>query len=281
MASQSPPDVQITDAVVLLPGIMGSELTDGSSSVVWGQKLSMSRAFLSHVYRGLAVTPDELEGRPRLRPSRLIARTGLLSLLGAQGPYTELEFALRNAAVDEAAVAPFPYDWRLSIEYNAARLVTFAEEHLRKWKQILAGQVQASDGPLRRFEVGSVKLCFVAHSMGGLVARWACSDPELAGMTRRIISLGTPYWGSAKTVGVMSAGKAARYLDETAVQQLAVTCPGVYDLLPREACVARGARGRSSAPPTWLRWAARANWPTPRWHAGSRLPRTCLCLVSS
>lgn len=242
MPEGAPLDRLVTDAVVLLPGIMGSELVDAAGSVVWGMKLSMARAFLSHVYEGVAVTSDELEGRPRLQPSRLIVRTGMLSLFGAQGPYTGLEDALRGAAVDRAAVAAFPYDWRLSVEYNAAKLVEFADRHLNRWIATLKGLVVASDGPLRRFDADSIRLCFVAHSMGGLVARRACQDLRLAGKVRRIVSLGTPYRGSAKTVSVLNAGSVAPFLDEDAARRLAVTCPGVYDLLPRDACLQRNGR---------------------------------------
>lgn len=198
-------------------------------------------AFLSHVYEGLAVTADEAEA-PRLWPSRLVVRTGVLSLLGAQGPYSQLQRVLGAAAIDPSAVASFPYDWRLSNEYNAGQLSAFADAHLERWKKSLKALVVDADGPLHRLDVDSVRLCFVAHSMGGLVARRASAGRTLVGKVRKVVSLGTPYWGSAKTVGVLSKGKAASYLDERAAQRLAVTCPGVYDLLPREPCILR--RGR-------------------------------------
>ncbi|MFT8394470.1 hypothetical protein [Propionibacterium sp.] len=95
-------------------------------------------------------------------------------------------------------------------------------------------------------DVDSVLLCFLARSMGGLVGHRARQSPELAGITRRIVSLGTPYWGSEKTVGVLSVVKAASFLDERAAQKLAVTCPGVYDLLPRESCLLRRGRWQAS-----------------------------------
>lgn len=237
MIDNAPNPRRITDAIIVLPGIMGSELIDPAAGdkIVWGMKLSMTRAFLAHMYRGVTVTPEEREGHPRLRPSRLIRLTGLLSLLGAQGPYQDLVKRLQREAADPSAVLPFPYDWRLSVTYNADLLVKAALEHLESWRAALKQIVAQDDGPLRRLDVDSVRLSLVAHSMGGLVARHACLDPALATSVRKIVSLGTPYRGSAKSVAVLAAGKTGnRMLDEQAARALAVGCPGVYDLLPRE-----------------------------------------------
>ncbi|MFD8884654.1 hypothetical protein ACFV0H_19325 [Streptomyces erythrochromogenes] len=45
------------------------------------------------------------------------------------------------------------------------------------------------------------RLLFAAHSMGGLVVRAALEqDPELAADTRAVITVGTPFLGSAKAV---------------------------------------------------------------------------------
>ena len=49
-----------SDAIVLLPGIMGSELVDSDGKVVWGMKLGLlvKQAVLGNVFARIALRPD-------------------------------------------------------------------------------------------------------------------------------------------------------------------------------------------------------------------------------
>ncbi|MFJ7775892.1 esterase/lipase family protein [Streptomyces yangpuensis] len=87
------------------------------------------------------------------------------------------------------------------------------------------------------------RLVFVAHSMGGLVARAALEqDPELAADTRVVVTVGTPFLGSVKSVLPLSLLHASAKPERLVrrVQAMAATLPGVHDLLPGYRCLDRG-----------------------------------------
>ena len=125
---------------------------------------------------------------------------------------------------DPRAVAEFPYDWRLSIEYNAPLLVRCCEEHLESWRAV----VQAE----RKGDPADVRLVVVAHSMGGLITRYATQKLDLSALLRQVITLGTPFYGAVKGVQMLATGEGAP-VPRQAARRLALTCPGVFDLLPR------------------------------------------------
>ena len=72
--------------------------------------------------------------------------------------------------------------------------------------------------------------------MGGLLAWLACQDPDLAKLVRATVTLGTPFYGAPKAVLLLASGEGA-HLPRRRARQLAVTLPGVYDLLPAYRCV--------------------------------------------
>lgn len=85
------------------------------------------------------------------------------------------------------SVRPYGFDWR-------GRVLTLGA--------ILAQQIRA--------EVTAEESCsIVAHSLGGLVARAAWSDLVGTGdsnLVRRIVTIGTPHWGSYGIVALLSGG---------------------------------------------------------------------------
>jgi hypothetical protein len=67
---------------------------------------------------------------------------------------------------------PFPYDWRRDVRDSGARL---------------AAQLRSRHGPH----------IIVAHSLGGLVARAALTDPAASASVQRVVQIGTPNKGAA------------------------------------------------------------------------------------
>ena len=236
------------DAVIILPGIMGSELRDSNGRSVWSMG-AIGGAWITGDLSALRVTPQEREsGTPLLTPTRLIRAPAHLRLWGGLEPYGRLSRAINATLMDPRALLEFPYDWRMSIEYNAGVLVRAAEEHLERWRTTLVslrreGGESAHDLP----DPASVKLRLVAHSMGGLVATYACSRLGLGDVTDSIVTMGTPYYGSVKTVQILATGDGAP-APAAAVRELAHTCPGLYDLLPRYRCVSGAGESRQLLP---------------------------------
>jgi hypothetical protein len=217
------------DAVVVVPGIMGSELIDRDGHVRWGLKASvLGKAWLNGQLDVLRVTDDDLAGKGRLRPGRLLRTPGYIPDLFGLEPYTALLRRLSTTAVDARAVAEFAYDWRLSIEFNATKLVKHCDAHLDAWRKVVSAE--------RYCDPQDARLVIVAHSMGGLVSRAAAAAPGMTDILRDIITLGTPYFGAMKAVRLLETGEGAP-VPKRAARMLAKTCPGVYDLLPRYRCV--------------------------------------------
>ena len=221
---------RITDAVVVVPGIMGSELVDADGKIRWGLKPSLlANAWVTGNLEALHVTEADIAGGGRLRPTRLLRDAGYMPLLGGVEPYTYLLGQLTERAVDSRAVAEFPYDWRLSIAHNASLLVARCEQHLADWRRIVAEK--------RYGDPAEARVVIVAHSMGGLVTRYAAIELGLAPLLAQIITLGTPYYGSVKAVQMLATGAGAPpVIPQSAARGLSLTSPGVHDLLPRYRC---------------------------------------------
>ncbi len=119
----------------------------------------------------------------------------------------------------------FPYDWRLSNRYNGSRLAETIAPALGRWR--------AQGGPY-----ADARVVLVVHSMGGLVARWYVERCGGAEVTRKLITLGTPYRGAAKAleqlVNGVKVGKGPLRVD---LEALGRSLPSMHQLLPEYACI--------------------------------------------
>jgi hypothetical protein len=245
--------------IIVIPGLLGSRLRDpASGQIVWGAfdgvaadpgtaagarlvALPFTDATQSRV------TPDGVLDRVQLRvagiPLALRAYAEILSTLGLGGYRDEaLGLAGRvDYGNDHFTCFQFSYDWRQDNVLNAKRLMEFMAEK--------RAFVQAEYA--RRFGMRNhpVKFDVVAHSMGGLVARYAMlfgdadlpadgalPQPNFAGAEyiARLIQIGTPNGGSLDALRVLVEGRdfgqpiVPRYS-----QAILGTFASVYQLLPR------------------------------------------------
>jgi pimeloyl-ACP methyl ester carboxylesterase len=231
------------DAVVVVPGIMGSELVDtATGEAVWG--LRDPRWYVKawaggSALRALALTDAEREGRyGRLRATGLLRFPAFAPMLRGFEPYGRLVDGIRRVTRDPAAVAEFAYDWRLPVSHNATMLAEFADAHLAAWR----------NHP--RYPPGDdARVVIVAHSMGGLVARQLAAIPGAARMVRAVVTLGTPFYGAAKAAVLLSSGRGGPLpLPRARLCELVRGLPGVYDLLPTYRCVDTGDDARRLDP---------------------------------
>lgn len=221
-----------SDALIYLPGIMGSELVDDRGNVVWGLKPSLifRQALFGDVLERLELRPGD-----GIRASRPVRFPVNLPLLTAMEPYSALEARLKTAALRPEAVRSFAYDWRKSIAVAAAELAPFARAHLTEWRRRWrALPDDERKGPEPR-------LTLVGHSMGGLVASHFAAFGDDDEAVRRIVTLGTPFGGSLNAVNVLATGDALPMrLFARALRDTARTLPGLHELLARWECVADG-----------------------------------------
>ncbi len=209
----APPHFALGADIILLPGIMGSELADqkGASGKVW------------------------------IDPRKLLEEAFTLLLLDASGEKDEiLNVCLEAVGVLKKAyfktkkwleqqghtVHTFPYDWRKSINISASQLKDFIEE-------------KAGGDANKQF-------VFLAHSMGGLVVRRYLDQFQQLAEDRldKLIMLGTPNYGSYVPPMVMKKMKGNdliftialktfqfRYMGVQA-RGIVQSFPGLYEMYP-------------------------------------------------
>lgn len=228
------------DAVIVIPGIMGSQLVDiDDDTVLWGLSAKRYAAFWTSgsPWEKLKVTQDERSGRTgRVKATGLLTAPAFAPLLRGIEPYWRLTEGIRGVVPHRDAVLEYPYDWRLSVPHNANRLATVAAQHLETWRRHPNGS-------------RSAKLLLVAHSMGGLIARFFTGVLGGEDEVRQTITIGTPFQGAVKAVFLLDRGHGGPMpLPRRRLRALARTLPGVYDLLPSYRCVEEQGTARKLTP---------------------------------
>jgi hypothetical protein len=232
-----------TDLVVVLPGIMGSTLYDKDNTPVW----EPSAGALMRAIGTLGKRVKRLELPPNLgdepAPDGITPRALMPDVHGLPGIWTPIKgydrlvkrlnsLGFREGSKERGSppvnLLLVPYDWRLSTRYNAQRLAGIVELALHSWRS-------------RGGQYMDAQLVFVCHSLGGLIARWYIEMCGGFSLTRRLVTLGTPYRGSAKAVEQLVNG-VRKGLGPPAVNltDLARSLPSTYQLLPEYACVEKG-----------------------------------------
>jgi pimeloyl-ACP methyl ester carboxylesterase len=221
-----------TDLVVVLPGIMGSTLSK-DNKLVWAPSAG---AMLQAVFTlGRSLTTLQLPaGIGDAHPDDGVEPVDLMpdlhAIPGIWTPikgYDQLLRRLRSLHKSGkiGQVLPVAYDWRLSNRYNATRLASIIHPALEQWR---------SSSPERE----AAQLVFVCHSMGGLVARWYLEKCGGAELTRKLITLGTPYRGAARAVEQLVNG-VRKGIGPLSVNltEFARSLPSLHQLLPSYACI--------------------------------------------
>lgn len=250
-------DDQSRNPIIVIPGILGSRLREGPSGrIVWGAfEQGAADVRTADGLRALAL--PMAEGRPlsalqdgliadrvldRIRvqlfrlPIESRAYFRLLSALGVGG-YRDASLARVVDYGDRHFTCfQFPYDWRRDIAENAALLEAFIAEKRR--------EVEAE--MRRRYGRESpVRFDLVAHSMGGLVARYflqyggeeAPADGSVpwrgaAGIERAVL-IAPPNAGSTDSLSRLVDGADYSFLLPHFEAALLGTMPSIYQLLPR------------------------------------------------
>jgi Lecithin:cholesterol acyltransferase len=233
--------------VVVIPGIGGSVLETPSGVSVWGQGL-----------RGLAgalVDPARLSlaEHPRLRPVALLESTRMLPWMvvpGYDGLVRQVtnEFSLGADDIGVAredvppkpgtSVVLFPYDFRMGVAAAAERLDAEVTRRL-------------ADRPTKGQQV-----VILAHSMGGLVARYWLGPLHGAQYCRALITLGTPHRGAPKALDWLLNGVRVGPAPVAALTSALLAkatsvlreWPSTYELLPRYRAVRDEASGSEHYP---------------------------------
>ncbi|HEV2835740.1 MAG TPA: hypothetical protein VGW58_10510 [Pyrinomonadaceae bacterium] len=232
--------------VIVIPGILGTELINSKTGeTVWPSAFRTSNDVLP-------ISPNLESNRDDLVPGRILETVKLARLLPEVYVYRDLLEALRryagyregdweNPAVDgdRDTFYVFSYDWRRDNVANARELV----QRLERLKQ--------------RLQRPDLKFNVVAHSMGGLIARYAAmyGDADLppddvairptwqgAAHISKIVMIGTPNEGSSDAFATLVEGysiteglrRRVPLLNKLTAED-AVRTPSVFQLMPHRA----------------------------------------------
>jgi hypothetical protein len=251
-APETAPDISY-DAVVVVPGIMGSALVSATSprKPLWGFKTALrySKLWVSgSAYKRLVPTPAEIAGTERrVVPAGVLQMPAAAPILRGIEGYGALIDGVRGVVADKAAVLEFAYDWRLSVEHNSRCLARAARTHLDEWRRH-----EVHKKPPTRPQP---RLVIVAHSMGGLLTRalslveGSNGVPDVTKDIRAAVTVGTPFLGSVKAATLLASGAGVPKLaSRKRMKALAIKLPGVYDLVPMYRCVKEGEKLRRFSP---------------------------------
>jgi pimeloyl-ACP methyl ester carboxylesterase len=234
--------------VIVIPGILGTELINSKTGeTVWPSAFRTSQ-------EGLPMSPDLASNRDDLVPGKIIETVKLARVLPEVFVYRDLLEALRryagyragdwnNPAADgyQDTFYVFSYDWRQDNVTNARELIRRIEQLKTKLQR-----------PELKFNV-------VAHSMGGLIARYAAmyGDADLppgdgpiqptwlgAAHISKIVMIGVPNEGSAEAFSTLIEGysiteglrRRVPLLNKLTAEDV-VRTPSVFQLMPHRDAV--------------------------------------------
>jgi len=229
--------------VIVIPGILGSELINPKTGeTVWPSAFRTSQ-------EGLPISPDLASNHDDLVPGKIIETVRLARLLPEVYVYRDLLEALRryagyrdgdweNPPADgyQDTFYVFAYDWRQDNVSNARELV----------RRIVRLKT--------RLQRPDLKFTVVAHSMGGLIARYAAMygdvdlpdgngpiQPSWAGAAHigKIMMIGVPNEGSADAFATIIDGysiteglrRRVPLLNKLTAED-SVSTPSVFQLMP-------------------------------------------------
>ena len=225
------PKIEMKDMVVLLPGVMGSVLQKNGEDIwnisveaLWrGTREIVSRRSLleeltlQEDYPERDYLDDGIRTTGLIQDARLVP--GFFKVDGYSYIRNQLikDFNITPGKVDEdkrANFFEFPYDWRRDNRVAARLLKKLIDQKLPRWQEIHPG----------------AKVILIAHSMGGIVARYYLEHLGGAEHCKALITLGTPYRGSVKILNYLANGFRKRPLPE--LTEVVRSFTSAYQLLP-------------------------------------------------
>lgn len=219
---------QMKDLVIFLPGIMGSVLKRRDDTL-WSMPATIKPALLGRTaqFNPLYLAEDDPERK--VLPDGIYAAGLMVGLHGIHGlalgeGYQRIvenisqRFRVTRGTPEGAEPAnfiPFPYDWRRDNRVAASCLKELIDRKLPQWQDYTANK-----------RAGVILL---AHSMGGLVARYYLEALGGWEYCRALFTFGTPHRGSLNAIDSLCNGHTLFLGDLT---NLVRSFTSVYQLLP-------------------------------------------------
>lgn len=224
--------IPMRDLIVILPGILGSVLQKDGQDLwaVSGRSIWDALRNIDDFVQDLHIQQDDSEAMDLgdgVKPTRLVEDATIVPGFFKIDGYTQTaQMITQNFDVLEGDIYHdpwdkpanfycFPYDWRRDNRASAKILQYYLERRLQCWRS-------TSGNP-------DARVILLAHSMGGLVARYYLE--VLGGWrdARALFTFGTPYRGAMNAVNFLSNGYKKLFIDLTEALR---SMTSVYQLLP-------------------------------------------------
>lgn len=203
-----PDAVDAAEIVVVIPGIGGSELHNNNGQRIWPPLNPLQSANVVELMRDDVKVGDILRDIRIQNWNILSQYSDLIRFLDGLGFYER-----------ENALLTCPYDWRKGNAQAAEKLANLLDDAVQ-----------------RR---GATKINLIAHSMGGLVARYYLEKGDFdrrPGFAKvaRLITLGTPHRGAPESVRYARGDERWLWLTAEGVKTLSADgrYPSLYELFP-------------------------------------------------
>ena len=202
--------------IVIVPGILGSELKDGDELIwpnVWSMIGSADDSFMDVLLQDENGGP--LDGGVFAEsPVRLVKLSGLKVKDYLNGLITSL---VEQGYAEGVDLFVFPYDWRLDINKHSDDLINVIDE--------IASTTQSG------------KVNIIAHSTGGIIVKnMILQDRGIENKLDRIVFAGVPHLGSPEAYKKIVYGDSLDIpvLNPEEIKKLAKNMTLLYELLPSQ-----------------------------------------------
>ncbi|NJP04827.1 MAG: hypothetical protein HC837_03940 [Chloroflexaceae bacterium] len=237
--------------LVILPGWMGSKLRDRTTGeIAWIDFASIPwnpfewDGWVASFCARLAYPNDQLE------PFAVMDEVVFVPPWARQEHYNRLITALQQMGyqtdpaqpnADQPCAYTFPYDWRQDNRISARQL----RDAVDRWRQQHPG----------------AQVWMIAHSNGGLVARWYIEKEGGKAHVTRLLVMGSPWDGTPVAMRVLFSGLETLFRQRfdlfdipRRTRDLVRTFPSMYQLLPHQEAFLRDGNSQPIDPFTQNTW---------------------------
>lgn len=214
--------------IVVLPGIGGSVLADPDGTSAWDLS--------ARVVGSTVIDPERLDAARDLVPVRLIDSLTVLAPWLVVPGYDPLVHHLRTRFGHGIHVADYRGPGSLPPEVDVLRVPYDFRRSVTEAADVVGQAVTEAVGDSGR------QVIVVAHSLGGLVARYWIGPCRGAEHCRALITLGTPHRGAPRALDWLVNGAGIGMLRSGPATRVLRGWPSVFELLPQYPAVLAGTR---------------------------------------